>query len=70
MTVKEFNEAIRADNKAYRDLFGYIPCIVDYSCTREEYMIALKETVLRKKEIKNLLPEYLKETSYSSGSEV
>lgn len=70
MTVKEFNEAIRADNKAYRELFGYIPCITDYSCSREEYIIALKEAILRKKEIKSLLPEYSKETSNSSGSEV
>ena len=70
MTVKEFNDAIRADNKAYRELFGYIPCITDYSCSREEYIIALKEAISRKKEVKCILPEYSKETSYTPGSGV
>ena len=55
MTDIEFNKSLRELNKAYRDLFGYIPCISDYSCTREEYSNALKRAIDDKKEITEFL---------------
>lgn len=55
MTDIEFNKSLRELNKAYRDLFGSIPCISDFSCTREEYSKALKQAINDKKEITEFL---------------
>ena len=55
MTDIEFNKSLRALNKAYRDLFNVIPCISDYSCTRDEYTAALKKAVDEKIEISEIL---------------
>lgn len=51
MTDIEFNKSLRQLNKTYRDLFSAIPCISDYSCTREEFVAALKKSIEEKKEI-------------------
>ena len=51
MTDIEFNKSLRELNKAYRDLFSAIPCISDYSCTRDEFISALKKAIEEKKEI-------------------
>lgn len=58
MTTKEFNEIVRDNNKLYRSIFGYIPSIKNYSCTREEYIENLKKAVREKREIHNYLPRY------------
>lgn len=58
MKPKEFGDTTREYNKRYRALFGYIPSIRDYSCTQEEYIIALKEAVREKKELHSLLVPY------------
>lgn len=58
MEIKEFNQILREKNKKYRDIFGYISCITDYSCTREEYLNALDNAVAEKKELDKFLPKY------------
>ena len=40
-----FNKLVRPLNIQYRDIFGQIPRITDYSCTREEYILALKQAI-------------------------
>lgn len=58
MKPKEFSDAIREYNKQYRELFGYIPSIKDYSCTQEAYINALAYAVRDKKELYNYLIKY------------
>jgi len=58
METKEFNTLLRVKNKKYLELFGYIPCITDYSCDRERYLEALDEAINTKKELKAILPIY------------
>lgn len=58
METKEFNQILREKNKKYRDVFGYIPCLTDYSCTRDEYLSALDNAVAEKKELDKILPKY------------
>lgn len=45
MDDKTFNQAKRTLNIAYRDIFHAIPCIQDYSCSREEYLSAMKKSI-------------------------
>ncbi len=58
MKPKEFSDATREYNKLYRALFGDIPSIRDYSCTQEEYITALANSVKDKNEICNYLTPY------------
>lgn len=58
MKPKEFCDVIRENNKLYRALFGYIPSIGDYSCTQEEYILALRKAVSEKRELCNYLTQY------------
>ena len=51
MDNKQFHLLTKELNLEYRELFGYIPRIIDYSCTREEYINALNEAVTSKKEL-------------------
>ena len=37
----EFGKKCRPFNIQYRDLFGYVPCREDYSCSQEEFLEAL-----------------------------
>lgn len=55
MTDIEFNKSLRELNKKYRDIFSAIPVISDYSCTREEFVAALKKSIEEKKEIDTYL---------------
>lgn len=43
MDNHSFNMQIRPLNIEYRKIFGEIPCITDYSCSRDEYILALKQ---------------------------
>ncbi|MCR5541104.1 MAG: hypothetical protein K6F71_09860 [Ruminococcus sp.] len=45
MSDIEFNLSLRPLNRAYRDIFHEIPCIQNYSCTRDEYVAALKKSI-------------------------
>ena len=58
MDDKSFNEIIRALNKQYLELFEEIPCITDYSCTRDEYVSAMQKAILEKRELRVFLKEY------------
>lgn len=58
MENQEFNKLVRVLNVKYRDIFGSIPCITDYSCTRKEYLNALKSAVEKRIPISSLLVEY------------
>ncbi len=51
-----FNKTKRQLNKEYRELFGVIPCMQDFRCSREEYVEALKKAIENKTEIEKLLP--------------
>lgn len=55
MKNTEFNAACRKWNVLYRDIFGDIPCITDYSCTREEYLAAMEKAVESGEPLKHLL---------------
>ena len=41
MDNHSFNMQIRSLNIEYRNIFGEIPRITDYSCSRDEYITAL-----------------------------
>ncbi len=56
LTKSEWLEALEIYHKQYKEIFGYIPCIDDFSCTRTEYNIALLKAIKEQKEI----TEYLK----------
>ena len=58
MENKEFNKRLRSVNKQYREIFGYIPCITDYACTREKYIDALEMSIRTKCELKEYLSQY------------
>ncbi|MBO5036023.1 MAG: hypothetical protein J6D42_02975 [Clostridia bacterium] len=58
METKEFNALLRVKNKKYLELFGYIPCITDYSCDREQYLRALDEAFKKHIELNQILPLY------------
>ena len=51
MDNKQFHLLTKELNLEYRELFGYIPRIIDYSCTREAYINALNKAVTNKKEL-------------------
>jgi len=66
MNEIQFNKSIRELNKKYCALFNTIPCIQDYSCSREEYVNALTKAIDEKKEI----GEFLKATKQPDDSKV
>lgn len=56
MKELEFNRTCRPLNLKYRDLFGSVPTIWEYSCTREEYVEALKKAIETRQLLDTLLP--------------
>ena len=58
MDDSTFNTVVPELNKKYFFIFNEIPCISDYSCTREEYVNALKRSIREKSEISNYLNRY------------
>lgn len=55
MDDKTFNQAKKPLNIAYRDVFHEIPCIQDYSCSREEYLSAMKKSIETGQSIESFL---------------
>lgn len=55
MNSIEFGNIIKPLNLRYKELFNYIPCISDYSCSREEYIKAMEEALIQKREISAFL---------------
>lgn len=57
MDIFEFGDRCKPLNKAYKELFGYIPNQFDFNCSREEYLNALEKSVLDKKRIEYYLEQ-------------
>lgn len=55
MDNQTFNKIKRELNKQYAEIFGEIPCIQNYSCTREEYIEALETAINGNLKIDKLL---------------
>ena len=55
MDNHSFNLLIRPLNIEYRDIFGEIPRITDYSCSRDEYVTALKNAIDQKQPLSSML---------------
>ena len=68
MENSKFNQVIKPLNIRYKEIFGYIPRITDYSCTREDYINALNISVKENKELKQTLTERIKISKKSQGS--
>lgn len=58
--IDDVNIKRRQMNKAYRDLFGYIPLPSDYACTSKEFFESVEKAVTEKKEISNYLKKRAK----------
>lgn len=52
-----FNKKTHELNKAYYDIFGVVPCIQGFACSREEYIDALEKAVTTNTIIEKLLPK-------------
>lgn len=59
----KFGKKCRPYNIQYRDLFGYVPCREDYSCSQEEFFEALLKSIETKKEINMFLIKKTYDTS-------
>lgn len=63
MDMYEFGKLCQPLNKQYKQLFGYIPHQMDFSCTREEYIEALSSAINEQREIVYFLPGLAREQS-------
>lgn len=52
-----FNKKTHQLNKSYYDIFGVVPCMQGFACSREEYIEALEKAVSTNIEIEKLLPK-------------
>ena len=55
MDNQTFNKTKRELNRQYAEIFGEIPCIQDYSCTRDEFIDALNTAIISNVKIDKLL---------------
>ena len=55
-----FNKEKRILNKQYAEIFGVVPCMQGFDCSREEYIDALKRAIDSKTKIEALLPKSVK----------
>lgn len=53
----EFGKKCRPYNILYRNIFGYVPCRGDYSCSQEEYFQALTKAIETHTELCNIVPK-------------
>ncbi|MCI6997026.1 MAG: hypothetical protein MR936_09605 [Eubacterium sp.] len=63
METLVFNKIVRSRNIQYKKLFNYIPCITEYTCTREEYIAALDMALKDNKELDYYLSKYVEPMS-------
>ena len=63
MNSIELGKKCRTYNIQYRDLFGYVPCREDYSCSQEEFLEALLKSIETKKDINMFLIKKTYDTS-------
>ncbi len=59
MNEAEFNAEVRELNKKYLTLFNEIPCITDYSCSRDEFIKAMRLSVESGSSIDHFVPKYI-----------
>ena len=57
----EFGKKCRPYNKQYRDIFGYVPCRDDYSCSQDEYFAALLKAIETKCELSTFVKKRKKD---------
>lgn len=57
MTSVDFNKKCKPYNIQYKDIFGYIPCRDDYSCSQDEYFDALLKAIENKCELPTIIPK-------------
>lgn len=50
-----FNKNVKQLNKKYFQTFGEIPCMQNFDCSREEYILALKQSINENIKIDNIL---------------
>ena len=55
MSSIEFEKKCHPYNKKYKELFGYVPGIRDYSCKQEEYFSALLMAIETKQDLSTFL---------------
>ncbi|MCI5700028.1 MAG: hypothetical protein MR308_06535 [Lachnospiraceae bacterium] len=58
MDDRIFKDSIKTFNIEYKKIFGYIPCIENYSCGQNEYRNALMRAIQEKKELSEYLTVY------------
>lgn len=56
MTETQWLESLKPYQKQYQEMFGYVPYMCNYFCTRSKFIDALLKSLEEKKEIS----EYLK----------
>lgn len=66
MDNQTFNKEKRQLNKSYFDVFGEVPCMQSFVCSREEYLEALKEAIRSKTKVENLLARFGKPQNKNS----
>ena len=55
MNPIEFGKKCIPYNRKYKDIFGYVPCRGDYSCSQDEYFQALLRAIETKCEISTIV---------------
>lgn len=56
MNSVEFGKKCRPHNIKYRDIFGYVPCRDDYTCSRDECFGALRRAIETRCELSAIVP--------------
>lgn len=55
MNSIEFGQKCIPYNRQYKDIFGYVPCRGDYSCSQDEYFQALLKAIETKRELSTIV---------------
>ena len=55
MNPIEFGQKCIPYNRQYKDIFGYVPCRGDYSCSQDEYFQALLKAIETKRELSTIV---------------
>ena len=57
MNSVEFGKKCRPYNIQYKNIFGYVPCRSDYTCSQDEYFNALLKAIKTKCELSTIIPK-------------
>lgn len=55
MNSVEFGKKCRPYNIKYKNIFGYVPCRSDYTCSQDEYFNALLKAIETKCELSTIV---------------